>query len=39
MSIYRVHDTTGEDLGLLEHLRRTSSPVMLLCSPTDAKGS
>jgi hypothetical protein len=29
VSIYRLHDTTGDDLGLLEHLRRTSSPVML----------
>jgi hypothetical protein len=31
---YRLYDTTGDDLGLLEHPGRTWSPVTSSCSQT-----
>jgi hypothetical protein len=35
--VYRVHDATGEDVGAVLHRRRTSGPVISLCSRTVAK--
>jgi hypothetical protein len=39
VSIYRLHDTTGDDLGLLEHFAPNLEPVMSSCSRTDARRS
>jgi hypothetical protein len=39
VSIYRLHDTTGEDLGLLEHFAPNLELGDVSCSGTDAKRS